>query len=75
MKRYFLFGFDNLYPSGGMGDFIEDFDSVENAIERIKKQINENSFPEYESDHYEVFDTKKNVRYHYDKEDESLCLY
>ena len=31
MKRYLLFAGDDFYPSGGMGDFIADFDSLEKA--------------------------------------------
>lgn len=31
MKRYLLFGFDDHFPKGGMNDFIDDFDSLEEA--------------------------------------------
>lgn len=33
MKRFWLFQGDDYYPSGGMGDFCGDFDSVEEAKE------------------------------------------
>jgi len=32
MKRYWLFAGDNYYPTGGMGDFIGSYDSVDDAI-------------------------------------------
>lgn len=32
MKRFFLFGGDNYYPSGGWGDFVGDFDSRRDAV-------------------------------------------
>lgn len=31
MKQYLLFGFDQYYPSGGWNDFLDSFDSVEEA--------------------------------------------
>lgn len=65
MKRYFLFGFDNLYPSGGMNDFIKDFDSIEEAIIFVQEQ-------ELKSDNYEIFDTEENLRYDYDVEENTL---
>lgn len=34
MKRYLLFKAENYYPSGGWGDFVDDFDSIKEA--RIK---------------------------------------
>lgn len=33
MKRYWLFGWDFYYPSGGMDDFIEAFETLEEAKE------------------------------------------
>jgi len=35
MKRYMLFGFLKHYPSGGMHDFIDSFDTVDEAFQRI----------------------------------------
>uniref|UniRef100_A0A6M3L0B3 Uncharacterized protein n=1 Tax=viral metagenome TaxID=1070528 RepID=A0A6M3L0B3_9ZZZZ len=32
MKRYYLFGGDWYYPSGGWLDFVEDFSLIEDAI-------------------------------------------
>lgn len=31
-KRFLLFGFDTYYPSGGMGDLIDSFDTEEEAL-------------------------------------------
>lgn len=36
-KRYMLFGFDRYYPSGGMDDFIDSFDTLPEIVEKIKK--------------------------------------
>ena len=38
MKRYFAFYGDIYYPSGGMSDFVGDFDSLEEAVEAIKTE-------------------------------------
>jgi hypothetical protein len=44
MKRYLVFFSANYYPSGGMDDFLNDFDTIEeckNTIDiRIKKDFN-----------------------------------
>ena len=37
MKRFAVFGFDDYYPYGGMGDFMKSFDTEEQAKEFIKK--------------------------------------
>ena len=42
MKRYFLFSYDNYYPSGGMNDFINHFEKFEEAKEEAKKAPFEN---------------------------------
>lgn len=31
-KRYWLFSFDNYYPSGGMNDFNDSFETMEEAM-------------------------------------------
>jgi len=65
MKRYFLFGFDNLYPSGGMNDFKGDFDSIEEGIRFVREQ-------ELKSDNYEILDTEENIRYDYEEKENTL---
>ena len=50
MKQYILFAFWNYYPSGGMDDMIDSFDTLQEAEDRIKEL----------RDHYEeyqIFDT------------------
>lgn len=32
MKRFLAFAYDSYYPSGGMGDFRGDFDTLESAL-------------------------------------------
>lgn len=32
MEKYHLFAFDDYYPSGGAKDYVESFDSVEEAV-------------------------------------------
>lgn len=41
MKKYLAFYGSIYYPSQGMGDFIGDFDILEEAIERINKKNDE----------------------------------
>lgn len=38
MKRYMLLGGDNLYPSGGMNDFIDYFDDIDDANDRGRSE-------------------------------------
>jgi hypothetical protein len=40
MKRYLAFYGDIYYPSSGMGDFIGDFDTVEEAVSKIEMEEN-----------------------------------
>lgn len=41
MKRFLLFGYDTYYPSGGMRDFKESYDTDEeaNAAGRTKRTV------------------------------------
>ena len=52
MKRFFAFCGDNYYPSGGMDDFIGDFDTVEEAISAVTAKV-ENDFPDDERKAYQ----------------------
>lgn len=38
MKNYLAFFGSVYYPSGGMDDFLNDFDTLEEAIEAIKQK-------------------------------------
>jgi hypothetical protein len=55
MKRYWLFYFDAYYPNGGMDDFQESFDTVDQAIEHSKKLKVSPS-----DSYYQVFDSHIN---------------
>ena len=50
MKQYLVFGYYGFYPRGGMNDFIDSFDTEEEAYTRIKAdhKLNEDYDPEYE---------------------------
>lgn len=37
MKKYIVFGYDQFYPLGGMMDFQDDFDTLEEALVYVKK--------------------------------------
>jgi hypothetical protein len=37
MKRYYAFYGDCYYPSGGMDDFVGDYDTIEEAIQAIEE--------------------------------------
>lgn len=51
MKKFLLFGHDTYYPSGGWGDFIGDFDTIEEAQACIDGQ-------KYKRDAYDLIDTE-----------------
>jgi hypothetical protein len=53
MKRYWLFQFDQYYPQGGMNDFVESFDSLEEALVHYKKLKNH-----FKGDYYHIFDSQ-----------------
>lgn len=64
MKRFLLFSYDYYCPSGGCGDFREDFDSHDDAMEYIKDNDNKFGY-----DVYEVVDTitKEVKKYEWDE--------
>ena len=39
MNRYLAFFGDNYYPEGGMGDFLNDFDTLGDAMDAIQKAM------------------------------------
>lgn len=51
MKRYWLFMFSNYYPQGGMNDFSESFDTVEDCHKKYNDECEK-----WEYDHYQIFD-------------------
>lgn len=64
MKRYWVFGYLDYYPEGGMNDFIKDFDTINEAVRLVeasttKKPIKEGSSYTYTKwDKASVFDTE-----------------
>jgi hypothetical protein len=42
MKRFLLFAGDNVYPSGGMEDFIDAFQTPEDARDRLINVLEDN---------------------------------
>lgn len=40
-KKYILFQFDGYSPAGGLGDIVGSFNSVEEAIEHAKKNMDD----------------------------------
>ena len=49
MKRYLAFFGANYYPSGGMDDFLNDFDTVEECKNAIDDKIKEGFNPDWDS--------------------------
>ena len=39
MKRFLLFGYDDYYPTGGMDDFVNSFDSLEECVEEMSRDL------------------------------------
>lgn len=58
MKRYLVFSGLNYYASGGMDDFIGDYDDYLAAVEEVDKRVNESKNP-YGYDNWgHIYDTK-----------------
>lgn len=60
MKRYLAFYGSNYYPSGGMEDFIGDFDTAIEAKESVIEKNNSNILPDKEWDWnwYQIWDSE-----------------
>jgi len=58
MKRFLLFAFDQYYPSGGMNDFIKDFDTLIEAY-RTSLQHRQDFKQIYDSEKREVIEIDK----------------
>lgn len=50
-KRYWLFTYDSYYPCGGMSDFYDSYDTVEEVIALIVKE-------NHLMDNYDLFDSQ-----------------
>ncbi len=55
-KRYLVFTYSSYYPLGGMSDMKESFDTIEEAIEFIKKD---------DYDYKELYDRVEGVEINY----------
>ena len=54
MKQFLLFGYDTYYPSGGMRDFKESYDTEEEANAAGRALLK----AEWPCDHWQVVDTE-----------------
>ena len=61
MKRYLAFYGDDYYPIGGMGDFIGDYDTKEEAIQAIEEAHKKNRPDDlkWEWAWKQIYDTEK----------------
>lgn len=57
MKRYLAFNGSVYYPSGGIDDFLGDFETIEEAIEAVTEKVME------DQDHYEDEDVEDRWKY------------
>lgn len=64
MKKYLAFYGSNYYPSGGMDDFIGDFDSKEDAIDFVIKQHEKENPNDTEWEYHwgNVYDTENRIQ-------------
>jgi hypothetical protein len=53
MHRYFLFVFEDYYPSGGWNDFVCDYASIEEAFDAYLSEHKNNG-----SDSYQIVDSQ-----------------
>ena len=64
-KRYLVFGFDEYYPCGGLGDLEGSFDTIEDAIAFIKKgkplKRLHGEIIYYRSEYYQLYDRRNGV--------------
>lgn len=61
MKQYLAFYGAVYYPSGGMDDFIGDFDTKEEAIECIKLKNEKDDYGNFKNNWANVYDSKYRV--------------
>lgn len=59
MKKYLLFAGDHYYPSGGVRDFVGDFDSIEGAMSELIRFGRSDGFDWY---HIVEYSTMKIVK-------------
>ena len=66
-KRYWVFGIDQYYPSGGLSDVVFSTDNISTAWEYIKDP---GKFRGYRSDSMFIFDSEKRE---YVEPEEGVC--
>jgi len=49
MKRFWLFMFDNYYPTGGMNDFVDSFETKADAVQAVASKSR---------DYYQILDSR-----------------
>lgn len=55
-KKYIVFGFYDYYPSGGLGDIMASFDSLEDAKDHIKNATHFDNNEIVDRDTWEVIE-------------------
>jgi len=64
MEKYLVFSFEHYYPTGGMNDFVESFDTLEAAeiyiSERKEKYPNEDEY-------FQIFNLETRLLIDYDR--------
>jgi hypothetical protein len=67
MKRYMLFAYYRYYPAGGMNDFIDSYDTIEEALAHVNETVKYEDceeWPKHDYEHAHVFDTTvKHITY------------
>lgn len=54
MKRYLAFFGRDYYPCGGMDDFVNDFDTIEEGIDAIEKIVEQSKVPDWSTPEEEI---------------------
>lgn len=60
-KRFLIFGYDRYYPSGGLEDVINEFDTVEEVKEMFILNNKEIKHIERDCDFYEILDLQEGL--------------
>ena len=77
MKRFWLFAGDHYYPSGGIQDFIGDFDDLEDARAKVRHHRENSTWgldPDFTYDWYHIvdMDTRKKIEQDGEPRDTSI---
>ena len=47
MEKYYLFAYENYYPTGGADDFVESFDLIDDAIKASDEIVASDSYADF----------------------------